>query len=173
MKLLAEILRKEGIDITGRTIYREAVRGIVIAKRELLMVYSSINGDFKFPGGGVGPDETHEEALVREMKEECGATVSSIEDAFGKVIEYDLPEETDYDVFMMTSYYYLCKVDAGLAAQNLDQYEAELDFKPKWIDIDVAIRTNKSIIDTGSAAMPYWTKRETLILKQIKQQLFL
>jgi 8-oxo-dGTP pyrophosphatase MutT (NUDIX family) len=172
MKLLAEIFRKDGIDITGRTIYREAVRGIVTTGRELLMVYSSVNGDYKFPGGGIGPDETHEQALAREVKEECGATISSIETAFGKVIEYDLPLETDYDVFKMTSYYYLCRVDPKFAAQNLDQYEAELDFKPVWIDIDTALHYNRSIIDTGGVNMPFWTKRETFILEQIKQQLF-
>lgn len=51
-------------------IFREAVRGIIKHENKLLMVYSSKDGDYKFPGGGVDVGETHEEALVREIREE-------------------------------------------------------------------------------------------------------
>ncbi len=53
MKLLKEIIRKQGINFDGKTVYREAVRGVIIRNKTLLMVYSSKDGDYKFPGGGV------------------------------------------------------------------------------------------------------------------------
>jgi hypothetical protein len=67
----------------------------------------------------------------------------------------------------MTSYYYLCKVEENYCDQNLDQYENELDFKPVWVDIDIAIENNKSIMNSKDA--PRWTKRDTFVLEQIKE----
>lgn len=58
------------------------------------MIYSPKNGDYKFPGGGVDHGESFEEALIREIREECGVTVARIEREFGCVIEYDRPAES-------------------------------------------------------------------------------
>jgi 8-oxo-dGTP diphosphatase len=97
MRLLREIIRREGMITQGKTLTREAVRAIVIHDCKLLMIYSAKNGDYKFPGGGVDSGETHPEALAREIREECGATVSEIGQAFGKIIEYDIPTEREYE----------------------------------------------------------------------------
>lgn len=166
MRMLKEIVRKRDINFNGKTIYREAVRGVIIRKRDLLMVYSSKNGDYKFPGGGIDTGETYEAALVREVSEECGARVLSINDELGKVIEFDIPIEENYDVFKMVSFYYICEVDLNLGEQSLDQYEKDLDFKPIWIDIDKAISTNRTLIDSKN--YPRWTPRETFVLEHIK-----
>jgi 8-oxo-dGTP pyrophosphatase MutT (NUDIX family) len=171
MRLLKEIFRNEGINREGRTVFREAVRGIILDGRKLLMIYSPVNGDYKFPGGGVDDGETYEQALIREIKEETGAMVASIDKEFGNIIEYALPLEQDYDVFKMTSYYYLCKIGSEFGGQNLDQYEKDLDFKPIWIDIDVAIRNNQTIL-AHKQEKAAWTVRETFMLEQVKQQLF-
>jgi len=60
MRLLTEIHRAGGINIHGKAIERTAVRAVVLCGRELLMIYSSKVGDYKFPGGGVDAGETHE-----------------------------------------------------------------------------------------------------------------
>lgn len=132
------------------------------------MIYSSKEGDYKFPGGGVEMGETYEAALVREIEEECGATVLSINDELGKVIEFDIPKEEDYDVFKMVSFYYICEVDPNLGEQTLDQYEKDLGFTPMWVDIDKAILTNQMLIGTNN--FPRWTSRETFVLKHIKEK---
>ena len=41
MKTLTEIVHREGLCIEGRTVFREAVRGIIVRGRELLLIYSS------------------------------------------------------------------------------------------------------------------------------------
>lgn len=169
MKLLKEILHHPNINLEGRTIYREAVRGIIMHGNKLLMVYSSKNGDYKFPGGGVKENEDFEAALIREIKEECGATVSKIEKEFGKVIEYNIPIEEEYDVFKMTSYYYICKVASEFNEQKLDKYEKELGFKPIWVTIDDAIKNNELVMN--SISKPQWLARENFVLSQLKQQL--
>jgi len=152
-------------------IRRTAVRGIILDGRKLLMVYSPVNGDYKFPGGGVDEGETDPQALAREIQEECGAQVASIGAAFGMMIEYDIPVEPDFDVFKMDSHYYFCQVTPGSGAQKLDDYEQELGFQPVWIDIDEAIRTNQAVLESVPRRSPEWTRRDTYVLQRIRQQL--
>lgn len=171
MKLLKEINRSQAINFDGKRVYREAVRGVIIEGRTLLMVYSSKHGIYKFPGGGVEAGESYEESLTREIGEESGARLLSIDKEIGKVIEFDKAKDKGYDVFQMTSYYYKCKVDPNLGEQTLDQHEIELGLRPKWVDIDKAILANQRLLETGNP--PNWTARETHVLKYIKNKLTL
>jgi 8-oxo-dGTP pyrophosphatase MutT (NUDIX family) len=170
MNLLREIYRSEGVNKEGKAIHREAVRAIIPQGRKLLLIYSPRNGSYKFPGGGVEEGETKEEALVREIQEECGATVLKIENEFGQIIEYDFPIERDYDVFMMTSTYYFCQVDARLGVQHLDRYEQNLGFRPVWVNIDEAIHTNQLLLWSKYRRIPSWSARETFVLERVKQE---
>jgi ADP-ribose pyrophosphatase len=171
MELLKEIYRKKDLDLNGRMLYREAVRGIIIKESKILMIYSERDGDYKFPGGGVEEGETYEETLIREVKEESGASVTQILGEFGKVIEYDRPQETEFDLFKMTSYYFICEVSDAFEGQALDQYEAEAGFTPVWIDIDEAIEKNKLILESTNGEIPRWTPRETYILELINNSM--
>ncbi|MBN2299645.1 MAG: NUDIX domain-containing protein [Acholeplasmataceae bacterium] len=169
MLLIKEMMHKQNINIQGKSIEREAVRGVILKHHELLMIHSTKNNDYKFPGGGINFGETHEDALIREISEECGATVTKIDDELGKVIEYDIPLEDDYDVFKMTSFYYLCQVDSNFGNQSLDLYEKELGFNPVWINIDEAISANLKLINSNYH--PRWVKRELVVLNYIKDKL--
>jgi 8-oxo-dGTP pyrophosphatase MutT (NUDIX family) len=169
MKILAEIHRRPGINLQGKTIYRTAVRGVILRGRELLMIHSSNVGDYKFPGGGVAEGETRVQALSREIQEECGASVSNIGREIGAVIEYNAPIESEYDVFKMTSHYYQCEVGDGFGAQKLDGYEQDLGFRPVWINIERAIQVNKELLDSEKS--PEWLKRETFVLEYIQHNL--
>ena len=172
MKLLKVIQRKEGLRVDGRTSEREAVRGIILDPPRLLMVHSTHNGDYKFPGGGVLGGESHEEALQREVLEECGATICGSVQPFGKVIEYDLPKEPEYyDVFKMTSYYYLCQVEGALGPQSLEPYERDLGFVPRWVEIEHAIQANTALLRDAPLRAAWWAARELFVLGQIKEQL--
>jgi 8-oxo-dGTP pyrophosphatase MutT (NUDIX family) len=169
MQLLAEIHRSSGVNIHGRTIHRHAVRAVILRGQELLMIYSANVGDYKFPGGGVDKGETHEQALVREVREECGMSLLHVGNELCRVVEYDLPMEQEYDVFKMTSYYYQCEVQDGFGVQKLDDYERDLGYVPAWIDLDRAIEINKSLLDISKP--PEWQEREVLVLEYLKQNL--
>jgi 8-oxo-dGTP pyrophosphatase MutT (NUDIX family) len=169
MNLLAEIHYRPGLNIHGRTIYRTAVRGVILRGRDLLMVYSSNVGDYKFPGGGVGEGETHAQALCREVQEESGMSVLRVGSEIGAVIEYNTAIEKDYDAFKMTSHYYLCEVQGGFGEQKLDDYERDLGFQPVWIDIDRAIRLNHELLHTNDTVR--WLDREIFILEYIRHTL--
>jgi 8-oxo-dGTP pyrophosphatase MutT (NUDIX family) len=170
VNVLTEIHRREGVNVDGRTVYRTAVKGVILRGRNLLMIYSSNVGDYKFPGGGVDVGESHAQALRREVQEECGMSLAHVGDEIGAVVEYNFPLEQDYDVFKMTSHYYRCEVKDGFSAQKLNDYEQRLGFKPVWIDIDDAIRANKSLLH--SDRRPGWLPREIFVLGYLKQNLF-
>lgn len=172
MRLLKEIFRKDNVNKYGKAICREAVRGIIPKDGKLLMVYSSKDGDYKFPGGGVNQGESYEEALSREIREECGATLIGINGEFGQTVEYDIANEQEFDIFKMISYYYICEVDSVFGEQCLDDYEAKLGFKPVWIDIESAISANKAILKNKSS-IPKWTRRETFVLEEVLSALLM
>lgn len=170
MRILAEINRHPNVPHEGKSICREAVRAIVLHGRQLLMVHSSVNGDYKFPGGGIEPDELHEEALIREMAEESGGRVVTKPEPFGKVNEYDFPIEKCFDAFCMTSYYYRCEIDPVLGPQKLDEYEARLGFSPVWVDVETAIENNQALLKSGNK-VERWVKRETRVLEIVRDEL--
>lgn len=168
MRILTEIHRSPGINKKGKTVYRTAVRGVILRGRNLLMIYSSNVGDYKFPGGGIGDGETHIQALRREIQEECGMCVAGIGSEIGAVTEYNIATEHDYSVFKMTSYYYWCEVADGFGIQKLDDYERELGFKPVWIDVDKAIQLNKALLSSDKT--PEWLRREIFVLEYIQNK---
>lgn len=166
MHILAEIHRADGVDIHGKTIERTAVRAVIQRGRTLLLIHSANVGDYKFPGGGVDEDETHEQALRREVREECGAELSHIGEEIGAVVEYDHDTETDFDTFKMASHYYRCEVTDGFGAQKLDGYEKDLGFKPVWIPIEAALQKNKTLLNSKNA--PEWLRREVFMLEYLQ-----
>ena len=171
MQVIGKLIRPEDLDLSGRTRLRDAVRGIILRECELLMVFSPKNGDFKFPGGGIESGETHEEALVREIREECGTKVIAVRGAYGKMVTYGPASDADYDVFKMRSHYYLCDVEPTLGEQNLDQYEEDLEYTPTWVTIDDAIQKNSALLNSPTANPPPWTKRDTLVLEHLRKML--
>lgn len=171
MQILTTIFRDPGVDIHGKTDHRVAVRAVVIREKKLLMVYSPINGDYKFPGGGVGKKEKPEYALKREIQEECGMNLTNILQDIGCIIEYAIPMKKKYDVFKMTSNYYLCKLDTVTFEQRLDPYEKKLGFQPVWVDIDTAIQSDKSVLQVETKRPPKWTAREVFMLEYIQSHL--
>ncbi len=170
MNILTVIHRHEGVNIQGRTVSRTAVRGVILRGSDLLMIYSAAVGDYKFPGGGVAEGESQAQALARELREECGASLAHIEREIGAIVEYDFPIEKDRDAFKMTSHYYLCHVQDGLGPQSLDDYELELGFEPAWISLEEALSANRSLLEATSP--PEWLRRETFVLEYLQRNFF-
>jgi 8-oxo-dGTP pyrophosphatase MutT (NUDIX family) len=160
MQILTEIFRDQGVNIYGKTDHLSAVRAVVLRGKKLLMVYSPVNGDYKFPGGGVEENENSELALKREVAEECGMNLTRILEEIGSIVEYAIPMKVKFDIFKMTSSYYLCEVDSGFTSQHLDAFEKDLGFQPVWVDIDTALKTNKIVLQSKTRKPPKWTVRE-------------
>jgi len=159
-----EIQRLPGLNLTGRPLVRHAVRAIVIKDGRLLMVYSAVNGDYKFPGGGMETGELHEQTLLRELREETGFNLRNIKCLAGTTVEFDRVREKNYDVFKMYSYYYLCRIKDEINLPSLEPYEADLGFTAAWVCCRDALENNQRLMATNNPENPRWLKRETAVL---------
>lgn len=83
--------------------------------------YGEFKDGWEFPGGKVEKEETPEQAVVREIREELDAEIQV--DAYFDAIEYDYPE------FHLSMKCYLCHVRSG--SLKLLEHEAA-----KWLDRD-------------------------------------
>jgi len=167
MQLITQIFHKPNLLLNGKTVNREAVRAIILHGNQVLMVYSRLNGDYKFPGGGVEDGEEHATTLRRELMEECGVQLKGILGEFGRVEEYDLAEEEEFDLFLMNSYYYNCEVEDGFGVQNLDDYELEYGFTPEWVTVEHAIAVNRALLENPPPNIQRWVRRELFVLELI------
>ena len=165
-----EIIHKPDLNTNGKTMKREAVRGIIRDDNMLLMVYSEVNGDYKFPGGGIQEGETPIQALKREVQEECGVEVTYIRDPYAIVSELDKPMDEDFDLFKMQSTYYPCRVSEPLHELELDDYEEALKFKPVWVTIAEAVLNNQIILHRKEPPAPRWTPRDLFILEKLLKE---
>ncbi|MGL5352287.1 MAG: NUDIX domain-containing protein, partial [Clostridium sp.] len=148
-------------ELNAKLTLREAVRGIILDGRKILLIRTN-KGDYKLPGGGIKNNEDKIEALKREVKEETGYKVIKINEACGEVVEQsrDTYDETAY--FKMVSYYYLCEVSNVKLDQELDEYEKEQDFIADYVLIDKAIEENENVMLQANDNMNNWVERETM-----------
>ncbi|WP_342826923.1 NUDIX hydrolase [Metabacillus indicus] len=158
---------KEIDDKKGRINNREAVRAVIIQNNKILMVHSNL-GDYKFPGGGVEKNESHAEGLMREVAEETGYLNGLVGDKMGVVIERHLDDYDKDAVFQMTSHYYLYELtDEKVVVQQLDDYESEQEYTPKWVKLEDAIKQNQTILN--QCEQNVWIHRENFVLTELKK----
>ncbi len=166
MRLLFEIDTKD-YDPCGKAYVRPSVRGIIIRDGKVAMVHSLKYDYFKFPGGGIEPGESFEQALIREVAEEAGLQVipQSIRE-YGLV--HRVQKGARADIFVQDNYYYLCDAEAEVCGQHLDDYEADERFTLEFVTPGHAIRTNRCM-DHGPKD-PVMLEREEKVLKLLVQE---
>jgi 8-oxo-dGTP pyrophosphatase MutT (NUDIX family) len=142
---------------------RQAVRGVIHRDGALLMVRSAA-GDVKFPGGGVEPGEALVDALAREVREECGRTLTQVQSVLLAVDEQRTAQTPGW-VLRMVSVYVACDVGPDEHALDLDAYERDLGFRPEWLAPPAAIGANRAALDSGSPAP--WVARELRVLEEL------
>ncbi len=61
------------------TFYRVSVKAIVFDDQQRLLIYENDKSNWEMPGGGLEFEESIEDCLKRELQEEVGLTVTTIE----------------------------------------------------------------------------------------------
>ena len=147
---------------------RTALRGIILRDDNILLVRTS-KGDLKFPGGGLEGNETYEDALIREIREETGYVNVTIQlgNYFARYIERKVDEFELDSVFESRSYYTFVNLEDDERVElKLDDYEENLQFQAEWISIKDAILQNTYAL--LSVKHPNgWVERELTILKAL------
>ena len=124
------------IDVVAAVICRD---GEVLATQR---GYGAQAGGWEFPGGKVEPGETPEAAIVREIREELGATIA---------VERHLATiDHDYETFHLHMACFVCHVAAG----SLELHEHT---SARWV--------NASTIDELA-----WLPADLKVVSAIKEQ---
>ena len=77
-------------------------------------------GGWEFPGGKIEPDETPEQAIVREIREELEASIAV--DGLVTVVDYD------YETFHLHMHCFLCHVAGG-------RFELHEHMAARWLGV--------------------------------------
>lgn len=113
---------------------REAVYGLLL-KNEKVAIVETPKGFF-LPGGGVEENETHEECLIREMKEEIGIEVK-LNEYTGKSVLYYMSPENKICYNLYGSFYTVDEAKRVVKSED--------DHKLVWMDLNEAISKLKLI----------------------------
>lgn len=106
---------------------RAAARGVVLRDGKMLASHAVVGDVWMIPGGGIEKDETPEEAVVREVREETGYVVRPVR-AFLTISEY-------YEEYRYVSHYFLCEV-IGEGKTALTENERKTGLKAIWENTD-------------------------------------
>ena len=132
------------------------------------MVFSRKYGHYKFPGGGIKPGESREEALSREAREEAGLVLDPARvRPYGFVHRIEKGEREP--VYVQENYYYLAEA-SDIVPQELDGYEAEEGYILRWIDPREGIETNRALTNAYKIKYHTMLEREARVLEMLMSE---
>lgn len=136
---------------------RQAVRAIIIEDKRLLVMSRNKEGDIYFTlvGGQVKDQETPEQALIREVREETGLIVTSQRLVFYE--EHPVPHNKQL--------IYLCQIGPhDPVALGIDSEEAYLN------TLGINVHTPIWVSNSGFNSLPFRTPQlQTAIIRSMKK----
>lgn len=104
---------------------RKVARGIIIKKEKILLIHRNKNNRdyYVLPGGGIEENETPEEAIIRELKEELG-------------LDFCVGENIELQDDLNQGYYFIVKDFSGtlqLGGPELERQNENNIYNLEWI----------------------------------------
>lgn len=165
-------LRRHDLPATSRTIERVAAKAVLVREGHLLLLRSR-HGDLEFPGGGLDPGETHEQALTRELREVCGVSGVRVLEPLVHAVERRPAREPGAVLDMVSDFFRTACDPAGGCVEDaseirLEGYEQDLRLGPVWMDPPAAYDTNSELLSRpGASSELPWLGRETRVLAAV------
>ena len=119
----------------GKVYERPSARAIILKDGKVLLNHVAKHDCYEFPGGGIEPGETPEDAMRREVAEETGRIVipESIRE-FGIVIRRQQDSQDPEGIFEQKNYYYFCDVTDETVPRKPDEHEIVEGAEPVWTE---------------------------------------
>lgn len=149
---------------------RPSARAIIFRDGKLALIHNGKFDYYMFPGGGIESGESHEGALIREVKEESGLVVirESIKE-YGSALRLNKSRKYENTVFEQENYYYLCEVQDKIEAPEFDLHEIEEQYSLMFVTLEEAIRKNRQD-DHGEENDGVWIERETRVMELLMRE---
>ena len=116
---------------------RNAARAVILQDGKIYVEYAATPKMVMLPGGGVEENESADECIVRECKEECGLIVRPIKELFA-IREY-------YHEIIFYSVYALCEI-VGECEKSYTDNEKSLSLVCEWQDCKKALKQIETLI---------------------------
>ena len=88
-------------------------------RSKVLVIHMDQNNDWGLPGGHIEGDETPDQAIIRELWEECGLTANNL-------------VRTDF--FLHREGKHILAYTGTTDTEELKSQQSELEGKPKWLN---------------------------------------
>ena len=108
---------------------------LINSKNEILLAHN--NGTYQFPGGHKEDDESMEDTLIREVKEETGIDVDLEMGPFMQIVTYDSNYFGTGKKMCSKIYYYIINTDEvpNYQETHYDELECQTDFNLLYTDV--------------------------------------
>lgn len=168
--VLSHVMTDQDAQSLTQTEQREGVRAICIKDNKLLVIYEDTQEVYGTPGGGIEVNESHHQALTRELKEEVGATTLTIQSYLGYIKEQRIGKEKNV-LFCPTQHYYLVDIES-FGDTALTDKESAKKLKHTFLPLDTIIHKNNSHL-TSDETYSYFYFFQNELFKLLKQKLSL
>jgi len=164
MELIASFNQENVSDTDSKEFrHRRAVRGIVFdSDNNIALLHAKNEGYYGLPGGGVDSEETYEQGIARECKEEVGCDVEIVK-YIGTTFEYRKRNK-----LLNESWGYVTKIigEKGLPILIGDENDAEKNSVILWVSLTEAISLMKSIPIQSEIYEQYCVDRDLTFLRE-------
>ena len=168
MRCLAK-LEDDQYKKTKITHTRIITRAIILNDKDEICLLHLLGDDlfghrdyYETPGGGIKENETLEEALLREIKEETGidcdiiSPIGFVDDYYNAIYRHNM------------NYYYLCKAKS-YGKPSLEDYEKTIINGMIFVNIDEAIKIYENMNKEKIEILV--SRRELPVLRKVKEML--